>query len=191
MICLIPARSGSVRIPNKNRKLFHGKPIIAYSIELALTSSLFSRVVVSTDSPDIADIASFYGASIHARSAELSENAIGTQEVAQDAFTLLEPTDTYSCVLYPCAPLLLASDLEKGLQTLKNWPDMDYSYSTDDFGIDAGNYYFGKTTAFIYGRPLDGRSVIVPLPEERVCDINTIEDWDRAEEMYEANRSKS
>ena len=191
MIALIPARGGSQRVPNKNRRLFHGKPIIAYAIELALSSEIFTRVVVSTDDADIADIASQYGASIHVRSAEMSKNEVGTQEVAMAAFSMLEPQDTYSCVIYPCSPLLLVEDLEKGLQTLKNWPDMDYAYSTDDFGIDAGAYYFGKTTAFKYGRPLDGRSVIVPLPEERVCDINTLEDFSRAEELYETNRSTS
>ncbi len=190
MICLIVARGNSQRIKNKNRRIFHGKPIIAYSIELALESDIFTRVVVSTDDTDIADIASRYGASIHVRCAELAKNDIGTQEVAQAAFSLLNPKDMYSCVLYPCSPLLTARDLEKGLQTLKNWPDMDFAYSTDDFGIDAGNYYFGKTTAFIYGRPLDDRSVIVPLPEERVCDINTEDDWIKAEELYEASRSK-
>ena len=188
MICLIPARGGSSRIPNKNRRLFHGKPILAHAIELALSSDLFTRVVVSTDDTDIADIASQYGASIHARSAEMAENHIGTQEVAQVAFSLLQPKDTYSCVLYPCSPLLTVEDLEKGLQTLKNWPDKDYAYSTDDFGLDAGNFYFGKTSAFIYGRPLDDNCIIVPIP--LVCDINTEGDWKLAEEMYEANRSK-
>ena len=188
MLCLIPARSGSTRIPNKNIRDFHGKPIIAYAIELALKSDLFTRVVVSTNSAEIITVASSYGASIHVRSEAMSQDEVGTQEVAQEAFKLLEPKDYRSCVLYPCSPLLMVEDLEKGLQTLKTWPDMDYAYSTDEMGIDAGNYYWGKTSSFIYGKPLDANSVIVPLPEERVCDINTLDDWYQAEEMYEVSR---
>ncbi len=55
-IALIPARGGSKRIVNKNIKLFDGKPLISYSIEAAINSGLFERVIVSTDSQEIADI---------------------------------------------------------------------------------------------------------------------------------------
>ena len=61
-LCIIPARGGSKRIPRKNIKDFLGKPIIAYSIEAALSSGLFSEVMVSTDDNEIADIALKFGA---------------------------------------------------------------------------------------------------------------------------------
>ena len=61
-IAIITARSGSKRIPKKNIKEFCGKPIIAYSIEAALKSGIFSEVMVSTDSHKIAEIARSYGA---------------------------------------------------------------------------------------------------------------------------------
>ena len=63
-IAIIPARGGSKRIPNKNSKLFHGKPILAYSIEAALNSELFDEVMVSTDDPQIAKIALEFGAKV-------------------------------------------------------------------------------------------------------------------------------
>ena len=56
-LCIIPARGGSKRIPRKNIKEFQGKPIIAYSIEAALSSKLFDEVMVSTDDHEIAAIA--------------------------------------------------------------------------------------------------------------------------------------
>ena len=56
-ICIIPARSGSVRIKNKNIINFYGKPIIAHVIDIAQRSKLFERVIVSTDSKKIAKIA--------------------------------------------------------------------------------------------------------------------------------------
>ena len=61
-ICLIPARGGSKRIPRKNIKIFFGKPLIAWSIEVAKQSSIFDEVFVSTDDIEIANIARSYGA---------------------------------------------------------------------------------------------------------------------------------
>jgi pseudaminic acid cytidylyltransferase len=63
-IAIITARGGSKRIPRKNIKDFFGKPVIAYSIELAITSGLFDCVMVSTDDIEIAQIAQLYGAEV-------------------------------------------------------------------------------------------------------------------------------
>ena len=59
-VCIIPARGGSKRIPRKNIKLFHGIPLIAYSIKVALKSNLFDKVIVSTDDEEIAKVAEFF-----------------------------------------------------------------------------------------------------------------------------------
>ena len=61
-ICIIPARGGSKRIPRKNIRPFHGKPMIAWSIEAALNSKLFDQVLVSTDDQEIAAISVACGA---------------------------------------------------------------------------------------------------------------------------------
>src|SRR6056297_3055763 len=63
-LAIIPARGGSKRIPRKNIRDFLGKPIIAYSIETALKSSLFDEVMVSTDDEEIAEVAKKYGATV-------------------------------------------------------------------------------------------------------------------------------
>ena len=63
-IAIIPARGGSKRIPDKNIKLFSGKPIISYSIEAAKISGLFEKIIVSTDSQKIAHTAKEYGAEV-------------------------------------------------------------------------------------------------------------------------------
>ena len=61
-IAIITARGGSKRIPRKNIKDFLGKPIMAYSIEAAISSGIFDEVMVSTDDEEIAEIAKKYGA---------------------------------------------------------------------------------------------------------------------------------
>ena len=63
-LCVIPARGGSKRIKKKNIKIFCGKPIIAWSIELAIASKCFDKIIVSTDDAEIADLAKSYGADI-------------------------------------------------------------------------------------------------------------------------------
>ena len=81
-ICLIPARGGSKRIPNKNIKNFHGKPLIAWSIEAAKSSGLFESIYISTDDIKIAKIAKSYGAKIpFLRPKNLSNDFVIDKEV--------------------------------------------------------------------------------------------------------------
>ena len=63
-IAIIPARGGSKRIPRKNIKEFYGKPLIAYSIQAALGSKLFDKIIVTTDDEEIASVAKKYGAEV-------------------------------------------------------------------------------------------------------------------------------
>lgn len=90
-VAVIPARGGSKRIPRKNIKPFHGKPLIAYSIEAALKSGLFEQVIVSTDDEEIAQIAQEYGAKVpFLRPKELADDYCGTQEVVSHALSELK-----------------------------------------------------------------------------------------------------
>ena len=84
-IAIIPARAGSERIKKKNIKIFHGKPIIAWSIQEALKSKLFKKVIVSTDSKKIANISKKYGAEVpFLRSKSLSKSTANINDVIFD-----------------------------------------------------------------------------------------------------------
>jgi pseudaminic acid cytidylyltransferase len=131
-VAIIPARGGSKRIPRKNIKLFHGKPLIAYSIEAALKSGLFSEVVVSTDDAEIAQIAREYGASVpFMRPKDLSDDFTGTGAVIAHATAWLLQSgrefDTL-CTIYATAPFLDPKYLKEGLTKLKN-SDAKYAFS--------------------------------------------------------------
>ena len=81
-IAIIPARSGSKRLPNKNIREFSGKPLIAWSIEAAIKSCIFDRVFVSTDGTEIANIAIEYGANVpFLRPSELSQTDSSSVDV--------------------------------------------------------------------------------------------------------------
>jgi len=109
-IAIIPARGGSKRIPNKNTKLFCGKPIIAYSIEVALQSGMFDTVLVSTDDDQIASIAREYGAIVpFMRPDYLSDDHTGTTEVIQHAINEWQKMGNVvglACCIYATAPFL-------------------------------------------------------------------------------------
>ena len=114
-VAIITARGGSKRIPKKNIKDFCGKPIIAYSIEAALSSGLFDEVMVSTDSEEIADVARHYGAIIpFMRSSKTSDDYATTADVLQEVISEYEKRgkkfDTMCCI-YPTAPFVTAEKL--------------------------------------------------------------------------------
>jgi len=122
-IAIIPARGGSKRIPKKNIKDFFGKPLIAYSIQTALASKLFDKVIVTTDDDKIAAIAKEYGAEVpFIRPKELSDDFSGTQEVIDHAVEWLEDHGEhyeFVCTIYATAPLLKAQYLVQGYNALK------------------------------------------------------------------------
>jgi pseudaminic acid cytidylyltransferase len=115
MIAIIPARGGSKRIPNKNIRPLCGKPIIAHTIAAACESELFDRVVVSTDSPEIAEIARRYGAEVpFMRDQSLADDFSPVSLVTADALCRLDATgDTFHSVaqLMPNCPLRNADDV--------------------------------------------------------------------------------
>jgi N-acylneuraminate cytidylyltransferase len=116
LVAIIPARGGSKRIPNKNIKLFHGKPIIAYAIEAAVASGIFSKVIVSTDNEEIAKIARQFGAEVpFLRSAENSDDFATTSAVLLEVIHQLENDNVivkHVCCLYPTSPLIESIDLK-------------------------------------------------------------------------------
>ena len=117
-ICLIPARSGSKRIKNKNIKNFFGKPLISYSISTALKSKIFDRVIVSTDSKKIKKISLKYGAEVpFLRPKRLSNDYTADIDVIKHFLNFTKKKEKLKvntlCYLYPCSPLLKVSTLKK------------------------------------------------------------------------------
>ncbi len=115
-VAIIPARGGSKRIPGKNIKEFAGKPIIAYSIRAARECGLFDRIIVSTDSERIAEVAKSAGAEVpFVRPPELSDDHTPTAPVLKHAVDCLQEDGgqvDYFCCIYPTAPFIVPGDLE-------------------------------------------------------------------------------
>lgn len=225
-VAIIPARGGSKRIPGKNIRPFNGVPIIGHSIEAAQRSGLFGRILVSTDSEEIAAVAARFGAECaFRRPPELADDHTATAPVVRHALEWLaaeRATVPYACCIYATAPFIRAADLTAGYAALREhdcssvftvatfgfpiwralkltdrgtlamiWPEHGLTRSQDlpEAYQDAGQFYWlnvprflaldAPTLYFADSRPLR-------IPRWRVQDIDTEEDWQRAELMHRA-----
>lgn len=133
-VAIIPARGGSKRIPRKNIKNFCGQPIIAYSIQTAIMSKLFDKIVVSTDDDEIASVARQYGATVpFIRPPHLSDDYAGTIPVIKHAIEqLISSGDapTAVCCIYATAPFIQSEDIIKSEQLLA---DSEYVFPVTSF----------------------------------------------------------
>jgi pseudaminic acid cytidylyltransferase len=223
-VAIIPARGGSKRIPRKNIKPFAGKPIIGYSIEAALQSQLFDRVIVSTDDVEIATVAESFGAEVpFLRPAELADDFAGTNAVVKQCLEWLRDHNgpvEHACCLYATAPFVQVKYLREGYERLVA-SGKSYAFSVTSFPFpvqrairinqdgnvealypemiarrsqdleeayhDAGQFYWGRAEAFLNDVvTFSPSSVPIVLPRYLVQDIDTPEDWLRAELMFAA-----
>ena len=191
-VCIIPARGGSVRIPQKNTRMFRGRPIIAYPINTAKESKLFDEVIVSTDDAKIADSVVPMGVRVHVRSWVDDEGVIGTQEVASRVVEKLElATDTAVCVLYATSPLITVDDLCATYEMHKATKKFVMTVGKNPLR-DAGAIYWGSAFDYYQRTPLiNPNTRIYPLPDERVCDINTFTDWATAEALFDMQQERN
>jgi len=121
-VAIIPARGGSKRLPRKNIADFLGRPIIAYTIDAAKDSGCFDRIVVSTEDPEIAEIACNCGALVDRRAPELATDVVGLVDVCFDFLDREQRAgrdwQKMAC-LYATAPLRTASDVRATMALLE------------------------------------------------------------------------
>ena len=220
-IAVIPARGGSKRIPRKNIKVFCGRPMIAWAIDAAKASDLFDHIIVSTDDDEIATVARNYGAETpFMRPDELADDLTPTVPVVAHAVKScmdLGWAVDYACCIYPCAPLLQASDLIASLELLQE-RDADFVYPVTEYAHpiqramrrlpggemqffdpqyeltrtqdletayhDAGQLYWGKSAAWLEHKKMHTDGLGMPIPNWRVVDIDSVDDWARAERIF-------
>ncbi|KEQ18626.1 pseudaminic acid cytidylyltransferase [Endozoicomonas numazuensis] len=121
-LAIIPARQGSKRIPEKNIRLFKGRPIIAYSIEAALNCPFIDKVIVSTNDQKAADIAKSQGAEVpFIRPEEYSHDHATTWDVINHSLEWYKKEGselTNICCIYATAPFIQQASLEEGFQAI-------------------------------------------------------------------------
>jgi len=130
ILALIPARGGSKGIPRKNIKVVAGKPLIAYSIEQALASRFITRTIVSTDDPEIAQVAREFGAKVpFMRPGEFAQDLSPDIDVFRHALKWLRDREGYVCDLVvhlrPTGPVRRVELIDQAIETMLGDPEAD------------------------------------------------------------------
>ena len=218
-LAIIPARGGSKRIPRKNIRDFCGRPMISYAIEAAKNSGVFQKIIVSTDDQEICDISKNLGADVpFLRPNDISDDYTPITPVINHVLDSLEDdVKRYKniCCIYPCAPLLLGTDLSESLRFMDelgvescipmceflsapqrafrvdkdfklNWVNplhrLTRTQDLEKLYHDVGTFCWASREKWMEGDISDGVAFI--MSNQRVVDIDTNEDWDRAEVLY-------
>jgi len=136
-IAVIPARGGSKGLPGKNLRNLMGKPLIAWTIEAALRSGCFDRVIVSTDSGEIAEESLRWGAEVpFLRPEKLAgDNSPTVDAVLHLADELGIEDDVWLCLLQPTSPLRDDEDIRRALESIRA-SDADSGLSVCRFKLD-------------------------------------------------------
>ncbi len=201
--------------------------MLAWAVERALRTDLFDRIIVSTDSEEVAQIATKLGAEVpFLRPTDLSGDHVGTYEVVKHAINWLQQTEYiphYVCCTYPTTPFLKSEDLIQGYNAIKfgdslmafgatsfSYPIQRAFYLSEKFAPvmfepaafnsrsqdleeayhDAGQFLWGTSSAWINDtHPFGCNSHAVIIPRHRIQDIDTPEDWTRAELLMKAMKT--
>ena len=133
-IAIITARSGSKGLPNKNVLFANGKPLMAYSIEAALESREFEKIIVSTDSQEYIDLLSHYPIEFIKRSAELSSDKASSFVVIEDVLNRYSHVEyDYFVLLQPTSPLRTAQHIQEANKKFEAYFDkFDFLVSVSD-----------------------------------------------------------
>ena len=116
----IPAREGSKRVPGKNMRLMHDKPMISYAIEAAINSGVADQVYINTDCENIKNYASteFPKCNVYERDAELASDTASSDQFNYDIISKLDPD--ILIMINPVCPLIEASDIQAAFERFKN-----------------------------------------------------------------------
>lgn len=179
---LIPARGGSKRLPNKNIRLFHGRPLIAWTILEAKKSAYLDAVAVTTESSQIAEIAFDYGCDVIKRPILLAGDKSIVYDTIRHTIGLFPQYDAI-CLLQPTSPLRIAEDIDNCISTSGefNW----HTVSATDGETEPNGAVYVASIKWLQNRGNwdDGSSLISTMPKNRSIDINTIEDFELAERL--------
>ena len=223
VVAIIPARGGSKRIPNKNIKEFAGRPLIVYAIDAAMDAEIFDKIIVSTDSSEIAEAALKIGAEVpFIRPAELADDYTPTFPVLKHAVNWLLKHDfsiDYFCCIYP-NPFITAENIVKAFHLIKEkqissvipittfsfpifrgfkitkkgtleyiFPEHFSARSQDlpETYHDIGQFYWCNCKKIMAAERIpQADSVPFIIPRHLSQDLDTPEDWETAEKLYNA-----
>jgi len=187
--CVIPCRAGSKRLKGKNKRMFCGKPLFCWTVELALSIEEIDKIIITTDDQDILlysyehynDFDNIY---IHERTKELAQDDTPTWKVIEDLFEhKIIDLDSVIILLQVTSPLRTIEDVEQGISMfIHNKLGVVSVIKKDDWTyIRDGNFFIDMYENWIKYGTADGQYLL--MPKERSNDIDTLEDFQKAEKI--------
>ena len=183
---LITARGGSKRIPRKNVKILGKVPLVAWTISAGSQSQSLDGLVVSTEDQEIVEISRSWGAEVLRRPNELATDTASSYDVMKHALdSTIRPVD-FLCLLQPTSPFRTNVDIDQcvSLATRHYMPVVAAQWGRN---VPNGSIYVAPTSWIRDGGNFDGPGPLYYwMPPERSMDLDTPEDWERAEQMISA-----
>lgn len=183
ILAIIPARGGSKRLPGKNLKDLCGKPLIRWTLDEALQSKVIDTLVVSTDDQAIIGAVAGRGAQIVERPPYLAGDQSSVYDAIFHATDHFAPHD-YVMLLQPTSPLRLAEDIDDCAYVCAQQHAPSCITVSPERPVANGAVYIAWTTWLREFRNFDGgRTAVSVMPAERSVDVDTMEDFRRAERL--------
>lgn len=210
VLAIIPLRSGSKRIKNKNIRIIDGLPLFYYIFRTALEIKEIDKIVVSTDSQEYKNICEDYGLEVIMRDKELSTDFTRSEDVILDVINKLDQKFEFTILLQATSPLTNGSDIKKSIDLIKNNSELKSVFAYYKFNgffiddkdiisrprtqdkkpkfIESGNFWIFKTKDFLIKKnrliePLSGIEVSQLSSKE----IDTYEDLEEIEPLLIKN----
>jgi len=185
IVGVILARAGSKRLPGKNKKLIAGRPMVVWSILEAQRSRYIDEIIVSSDDHDVLELANEHGAVALLRPPYLSTDTATSYAALEHAIGNLQGSVV---LLQPTSPLRISQDIDHCFNTHQT---MSVPAATAEVGktVPNGAVYCGTTQWLEDGGNWDTQDTkLVPMPAARSVDIDTLEDFEKAQLIFEENR---
>lgn len=180
ILAIIPARKGSKRVKNKNRKLFNGKPLIEYTIEEAKKSKYIDDIIVTTNDEIIYNLCKYHNVIANKRPSKLCKDDTPSQKVIDYIKTLYPSYDAY-VLLQPTSPLRNAKHIDKCIKVfIEN--DFDCVITVKELIPDV--FYHNGAVYVIKDKIITPNTCLILMSKEESIDIDTEFEFKYAEDIY-------
>ena len=193
VVAVIPARKGSKRLPDKNKRMFCGKPLICWTLDVVLECEFIDEIVVSTDDPDIIDILNENYSRCNnlrrvMRPKELAQDDTPMWKVVSHALKDYTIKTEIIILLQPTSPLRTIFDISMAYQIFRERVSCSViSVFREDilhFKLNGAIYIFSLANLVLTKSIMNGEfTCVYIMPEERSIDIDTLEEFERAERI--------
>ena len=180
---IIPARGGSKRLPGKNIRSLHGKPMIQYTIEAAQNSTMLNRTIVCTEDLAIKHVAEECDAEVIMRPQSMAQD----HSSIYDTITYIQgevPGYEWIVLLQPTSPLRTSEDIDDAINSCISKTAPSWVYCEYGVPVPNGALYVAYASWLKEHGNFDGpRTITYGMPRHRSVDVDTLRDFERAEAL--------